>query len=218
MPPSLGGTCGDPAARISSVQGPGDTSPLEGQPVTIEAIVTASFQESSLGGFFLQEETRDEDGDPQTSEGIFVYHTADPVAVGARVRVTGTIKEFHGLTEVVRIKNVTICPPAQRDQDQGSSVTPITALLPIPSGQPRNVYLEAREGMLSNLLAPLTVTDNHDLARYGTLGLSEGGRLLQPTQVVLPGPRQPQWPTRTPEGSSFWMMAPTGEIRAPFRF
>ena len=65
--------------RIHEIQGDGATSPLEGETVTVEAVVVGDFQNGdadtsrNLGGFFVQEEDTDIDGDPLTSEGIFVY-------------------------------------------------------------------------------------------------------------------------------------------------
>ncbi|NJK60116.1 MAG: hypothetical protein HC918_07590 [Oscillatoriales cyanobacterium SM2_1_8] len=68
-----------------------DISPLSGQTVTIEGIVTADFQLAvndtannngvrQLRGFFIQEETADQDADPTTSEGIFVFTGDDFLA------------------------------------------------------------------------------------------------------------------------------------------
>ncbi|HEV2765585.1 MAG TPA: hypothetical protein VGV38_21560, partial [Pyrinomonadaceae bacterium] len=52
-------------------------------------------------GFFLQEEVGDNDTDPNTSEGIFVFtSTAPTVGVGDQATVTGTVVEFNGLTEI----------------------------------------------------------------------------------------------------------------------
>ena len=65
--------CGDPATLVSAVQGPGNTSPIVGQVVTVEGVVVGDFQEGTeLNGFFVQEENADFDGDVNTSEGVFV--------------------------------------------------------------------------------------------------------------------------------------------------
>src|SRR5262249_48895461 len=48
--------------------------------------------------------------------------------------------------------------------------------------------LEHFEGMLVTIAQPLTVTGNFLLGRFGSVDLSVGGRLFQPTQVVDPGP------------------------------
>ena len=68
-----------PIVKIHEIQGSGDTSPLVGQTVAVEAIVVGDFQNGDgdvsreLGGFFLQEENADADADAATSEGIFVF-------------------------------------------------------------------------------------------------------------------------------------------------
>ena len=66
---------------------------------TVEAIVVGDYQTQGSGqlrGFFLQEEDADADADPATSEGIFVFCSACPVAVsvGDAVRVTGDVQRL----------------------------------------------------------------------------------------------------------------------------
>ena len=49
----------------------------------IEGVVIGDYQGSGqLGGFHVQEEDADADGNPATSEGIFVFNTSFPVGVG----------------------------------------------------------------------------------------------------------------------------------------
>lgn len=77
---------------ISAIQGSGLVSPLLGATVSTEGIVTAR---KFNNGFFLQ--SVDGDGNPETSEGLFVFTGSAPPAsatVGNRVRVTGTVAEF----------------------------------------------------------------------------------------------------------------------------
>ena len=100
---AIGTIVNDDIDRIHDVQGNGATSPIVGATVTVEGVVTASFQgNGGLSGFFLQEEDADADADPNTSEGVFVYCGACPTAVaeGQRVRASGTVSEFFGLTEI----------------------------------------------------------------------------------------------------------------------
>jgi hypothetical protein len=83
----------DDAQAIHDVQGSGASSPLVGQAVTVEGLVTAR----RSNGFFLQAPDAEADADPMTSEGIFVFTSSAPpaaAAVGARVRVSGTVVEF----------------------------------------------------------------------------------------------------------------------------
>jgi uncharacterized protein len=174
--------CGDPATPIHAIQGSGLTSPMNGATnVVIEGIVTGDYQAGDqLGGFFVQEEDGDADADPATSEGIFVFNSASPVSAGDKVRVRGTVTEFLTsgvtLTELTNVSSVTVC-------GFGNSVTPATVLLPVASLTDWERY----EGMLVSIPQDLTVTDTFTLGRFGEVGLSVGGRLLNPTNVATPG-------------------------------
>lgn len=67
--------------------------------MTTEGVVVGDFQgASALNGFYLQDPSGD--GDPLTAEGIFVYYPGGPaVSPGDRLRVSGTVAEYNGLTE-----------------------------------------------------------------------------------------------------------------------
>src|SRR5581483_8098575 len=85
-----------PAVTIGAVQGSGDATPVAGQTVTVEGIVTAL----RSNGFFVQDSG---DGDAATSDGIFVFTTSAPsgnAVVGNAVCVTGKAAEFDGQTEL----------------------------------------------------------------------------------------------------------------------
>ena len=93
---------------------------MVGQTVTVEAIVVGDFQNGdadakrNLGGFYLQEELTDSDGNALTSEGIFVFGGAADVTVGDRVRVTATVNEFFGLTELTATRSWSSRPMRSR--------------------------------------------------------------------------------------------------------
>lgn len=79
---------------IAAVQGPGETSPFVGQTVKVKGIVTAR----TRTGFFIQTPDDKADGDPLTSEGIFVYTRERPAAdaaIGNEVSVSGRVEEFR---------------------------------------------------------------------------------------------------------------------------
>ena len=80
--------------RISDIQGTGTGSPLGvGTQVLTEGIVTAR----RGNGYFVQSAPDDEDGDPATAEGLFVFTGGTPpvdAAVGNRLRLGGTITQF----------------------------------------------------------------------------------------------------------------------------
>lgn len=166
--------------RIHSVQGSGAASPLAGQSRTVEGIVTANFQAAgSLGGFFIQEEDANVDADPATSEGIFIYNSATPVAAGDKVQVTGTVIEFgtapNTLTEI---------SPATVTILSSGNPLPSPAIVSLPVSAVSD--LERYEGMRVQFAQTLTVTEHFNLARYGELMLSVNGRLPQPTNIVDP--------------------------------
>ena len=82
--------------EIAEVQGSGAGTPVAGQSVRVEGVVTGDFQGAAgLGGFFLQDATPD--ADPATSDGVFVASDT-AVAAGDRVLVTGTAAEAFGHT------------------------------------------------------------------------------------------------------------------------
>lgn len=176
-PPTLAiGECGDSATLISAVQGNTDESPLKGEQVIVEAIVTASFQgDDQLSGFFVQQPESEYDNDPTTSEGVFVYHRADTVNVGDKVRMVAEVDEYYGATQLDTVSDFILC-------DEGLSVTPATIELPVESLND----LEATEGMLVSLPQELTVTENYGLGRYGEFVVATG-RQFNPTQIAEPG-------------------------------
>jgi len=169
------GNCGEAATLISSVQGAGASSPLLGNSVSVEAIVVADFQNANqLGGFFIQEEDADSDGDADTSEGIYIASTT-PVAVGDRVRVYGKVAETFQLTQLSET-TVVVCASNQ------ALPTPATTSLPVTSLD----AFEKIEGMSVAIAQTLTVNETYQLGRFGQVLLANG-RLQQPTNVVEPG-------------------------------
>jgi uncharacterized protein len=170
--------CGDTATLIHTIQGDGDTSPLVGSQQIIEGVVVGDFQGSNaLNGFFVQEEDAEQDGNAATSEGIFVFDGSDGVNVNAgdRVRLVGSVSENFGQTQISGVLGLVVCAT-------GESVTPGEITLPVND----LAELESLEGMSVTTWQPLTVTETYNLGRYGQLLLSNG-RLMNPTQVALPG-------------------------------
>jgi predicted extracellular nuclease len=78
---------------IHELQGAGTVSGFDGQTVVTEGIVTAR----KSNGFFLQTADGETDGNPATSEGLFVFTGGtipSAAQVGNRVRVSGRLVEF----------------------------------------------------------------------------------------------------------------------------
>lgn len=181
-------------ARISAVQGAGEVSPLDGEVVTVEAVVVGDFQDGDadgsrdLRGFYLQEEDEDADAVAATSEGIFVFDGNSPavdVNVGDVVRVTGTVTELFGETQIGDVSEVTVVST--------DSTLPTAASISLPAAattldQDGDVQpdLEAYEGMLVSFAERLTVNEMFQLDRFNEVKLVQGDRPEQFTQSNAP--------------------------------
>lgn len=171
--------------RISEVQGTGSASPLLRQTVTMEAIVVGDFQNGdidalrNLGGFYLQEEQTDWDDNALSSEGLFIYEGSSALRLdvheGDRVRVTGTISEFNGETQlsVTSMAGIQIVT-----QNAVADVHALAKVLSLPAaGSTGSVStgfqpnLEAYEGMLVAIPQTLTVTEQFNLDRFNEIEL-----------------------------------------------
>lgn len=174
--------CGSPATAISLLQGDGAVSPAAGEPHTVEGVVVGDFQRTAdtnfLRGFFLQEEPEQADGEPATSDGIFVFDDRRGVDVrpGDVVRVSGTVEERFGQTQLAQVTELAVCA-------RNGDIAPTPVELPFPDVD----YPERYEGMLVVFPQELTVGENYNLARFGEVALSFG-RLYQPTHQTDPGP------------------------------
>lgn len=161
---------------IGSVQGSGAAVTTTGS-VTIQGVVVGDYEGASpnLRGFFLQDAG---DGDPATSDAIFVFEVDDAnrVAVGDVVQVTGLAGENQGQSQVSATSAVVSC-------GQTSTVAPTPITLPWTSADAP----EAFEGMLVVLDQTAYVTEHFQLGRFGQVVISSSDRLRQPTNVVAPG-------------------------------
>lgn len=159
-----------PFDLISSIQGNTAQSPKLNQKVYVEAIVTYVSQGTGgFGGFFVQEEDADADTDATTSEGLWIP-SLSPVALGDLVRISGTVVETYGLTQ--------LSAPIVVQVSSHHHLPKITTIY-MPSSA-----LESYENMLVKVASRMTVSENYNLGRYGELTLSSGGRMYTPTQLV----------------------------------
>ncbi len=176
-------------ATIGDIQGSGASSPMRDREVSITGIVSGDFQNadddqaSNLGGFYMQDE--DPDGNPRTSDGIFVFDGPSPrvdVQPGDKVRVDGKVQEHFGETQIA----------ASRVSIVGKgTVTPADVSLPASNTVSNDdgddiADLERYEGMLLRFPQDLYVTALHDLERYGNVQLAAGARLQQFTNMDTP--------------------------------
>ena len=173
--------CGLPYSAIHDIQGTLDIPALTGVQTT-EGVVTADYQSGGFNGFYLQAPSGTEDGNPATSEGLFVYNTSFPVNAGDRVRLTGTVANvtaggFSNMTQLSTVTALEVC-------STGLTATPTVITLP-ESADP-NTYLERYEGMLVTFPETLVVQQNYFQGRYGQLTLGDG-RLFQVNNFSMGG-------------------------------
>jgi uncharacterized protein len=160
-----------PIAQLKGTAG--DTR--QGERVLVRGVVTGDFRgEDRLRGFWLQSRSG-EDGLPA---GIFVFlpgqtRDAAPVAPGVELAVRARADEFRGLRQLSQVEHIEAC-------DEPGLPPPVS--LPFPAAAPSQ--LGRYEGLYVRLSEPLTVSGNHELARFGSLALSVGGRLFRPTNAV----------------------------------
>ena len=187
--PPAGGPPPGGATLISDIQGAGETSPMEGQTVTVTGLVTGDFQDGdaddrrNLGGFYLQ----DSPPDPNlnTSDGIFVFDGSNPavdINAGDLVEVDGEVNEYFGETQII-LSTVRVVG--------SGAVIPTPINLPasgITTNSDGDVIadLERFEGMYVEFTDALSVTGLWNLERFGAVSLSEGGRLYQFTNGNSP--------------------------------
>lgn len=87
-----------PVVSIPEIQGSGVSSPFAGQAVRTTGVVTAR----KFNGLFIQSEPGTEDGNPATSDGVFVFTSAAPNLAfqpGDLVSVAATVVEFVPSTD-----------------------------------------------------------------------------------------------------------------------
>ncbi|WP_231934881.1 ExeM/NucH family extracellular endonuclease [Micromonospora viridifaciens] len=186
--PDPGTGCTVTANRtIAEVQGTGGATPLAGTRVTVEGVVTADHRTGGYNGIYVQ--TAGSGGDRPVaagtaSDGIFVYLTTNTanhpsVAIGDRVRVSGTPSEFNGLTQlsIAAKTDVQICA-------HGATLpAPVPVSLPLSD--------DARESVESMLVAPVgqyAVSEVYNTNRYGEVVLAAGDRPApNATDVARPG-------------------------------
>ena len=163
-----------PAVSIAQIQGTGAASPVAGQSVRTQGVVTASYPAGGLNGFYIQTPGADT---VAASDAIFVYggvsgFTTYP-AVGDSVEVTGQAAEFSGATQIVTDQSG-VTPVAALGTVVPKTVVPGTdCALPgtdCLSGAALDDAREVAEGELFQPTAPWTATDVYDGGPYYTNG------------------------------------------------
>lgn len=129
----------NPDYTIPEIQGDGFTNTIPyWKYIDTYGVVTADFQDESSGGFFVQDPVGD--GDPSTSDGIFVKHWYYDVDVGDEVKLSGKVSEYYGLTNMYK--------PWITILSHDNPLPDPVELNPPCDNYASDVYYEALEGML----------------------------------------------------------------------
>ncbi|HET6562869.1 MAG TPA: ExeM/NucH family extracellular endonuclease, partial [Marmoricola sp.] len=170
---------------VSTVQGSGAASPLDGQEVQVEAVVTSLITDNDvLNGFYVQEEDGDADGDPATSEGVYVFCGStcpEGLAAGDLVEVVGTVDEFFENTQINATSGSVSVLASGLPRPTAATVT-----LPASSSTEDPGTFEKVEGMITTIPTTLAVSEYFNLARFGEIVLTANEREYQYTQTNAP--------------------------------
>ncbi len=174
----------DQLVPVPAIQGPGTSSPLvpagkfESEQAYATRGVVTQVVSGLYKGFFIQDEQGD--GDPATSDGLFVYTTKANAAIvpGAEVCVSGKVKEYFNQTQI-NADDLVVTRPA-------GAVPAAVDLLPV-AGESLSQLLERHEGMQVRLVpgSSLVVTRNFSFdydGKRNNLVLSYGAPLIKSTQ------------------------------------
>lgn len=173
---------------IHTIQGSGLEVTNPGAVVTnITAIVTSLFtRNDALDGFFMQHPDNETDGNPLTSEGIFIFCRGKcvPVTAGDRISIlSGIVGESQGTSQIdVSGANSSFVILSSNNP----LPTPIDLILPAPDSTRLVSTYEQFEGMLVRFPGSLVVSEYFDLARLGQIVLTHQLRTTYFTQTQAP--------------------------------
>ncbi|TLG77402.1 endonuclease/exonuclease/phosphatase family protein [Culicoidibacter larvae] len=106
---------------IHDIQGTTHTSPLVGQTVSVQGVVTSLDVNKGLQGFYIQAKSVDEDNDPRTAEGIYVK-LASPITSGWTTK-EGNFVEVDGIVAELPAATYSGSAAAELTQTAISSAT-----------------------------------------------------------------------------------------------
>ncbi len=161
--------CAAPYTPIYTIQGSGLSTPIPGT-VTTSGVVVGDFEgPAAASGFYIQDLSGD--GNPATSDGIFVFTgSSDLVSVGQVVRITGFARErFTQTTINGSNSNGAAVPAANIVQCGTGSVTATDVTLPVASANDFERY----EGMLVRFPQPLVIAESFNYDRFGEIVLAQ---------------------------------------------
>jgi predicted extracellular nuclease len=149
-----------PIGQVNGLVDEGDSctshaSPDVGQTVTIQGVIYEKTLQATSGsytykGFFIQNAAATADGDPNTSDGLFVYMSSYTSLIGGyvptvgdEVAITGKVSEYYNMTELGSASMLSL---VRSGVDIDSEVAPVVADPPI-SLSVANCYWERLQGM-----------------------------------------------------------------------
>jgi hypothetical protein len=162
--------CADTAGLtpIYAIQGSGLSAAITGN-VTTKGVVVGDFEGTAANsGFYIQDATGD--GNPATSDGIFVFTgSSNLVNVGDVVRVTGFARERFNQTTLNGSNSNTAAVPAANIVNCGTgSVAATDVTMPFADAN----FLERYEGMLVRFPQSLVIAEYFNYDRFGELVLA----------------------------------------------
>ena len=160
--------CASRFTPIYSIQGSGLSTLIPGT-VTTSGVVVGDFEGTASGqGFYLQDLIGD--GDPATSDGIFVFTgSSNLVSAGQVVRVTGFARERFSQTTLNGSNSNSSAVPASNVVQCGTgSVAATDVSLPFADASAPERY----EGMLVRFPQPLVISEYFNYDRFGEIVLA----------------------------------------------
>src|SRR5215207_3116380 len=174
----------DPTHTIAQVQGTTTATPLSGQTVTVEGVVTADHRTGGYRGIYVQTAGSggSTDATPGASDGIFVFLSGNPaagVALGDKVRVTGRVSEFNTVTQITASAAGSV-----ELVQAGFGVPAVTPLPATVLGSSRVQF----EGMLVRPTGTYKLVSSHNLQNFGELWTSAGSAMpVEAFETQMPG-------------------------------
>ena len=166
------------ATPIGVIQGTGAAA--KPGPCTIEAVVTAVYANLKPAGFYVQDDKATADGNPATSDALFIVQADPTVKVGDKVRISGVVREDE---DAPSFGQAVLTEPVITVVSSGNAAPPF---LTIANSEFSAANAERYEGMRVQFAVPLTVIDNYNLKLRGELIVSVAGLTYQPTQFIDP--------------------------------
>jgi predicted extracellular nuclease len=161
--------CTQPYTAIPSIQGSAPAAAITGN-VTTQGVVVGDFEgTAAASGFYLQDAAGD--GNPATSDGIFVFTgNSDTVSVGQVVRVTGFARERNNQTTINGSNSNTAAVPAANIRACGTADLPPRTDVTLPFANAD--FPERYEGMRVRLPQDLVIAESFNYDRFGEIVLA----------------------------------------------